>query len=145
MSSREKGAWICLVATAAVFAVYFFYMLQLLERGELRPPAVLPALVAAVLAQALIHVGATLAFGRGADGPEDAREPPVVEARSFRAAYRVLAVALVTAIAGALLLVPASPVASYALALMGQFALAALFAGEAARYLVQALGYRPGP
>ncbi len=56
LSFREKSAWACLAATAAVYLPYFGYVSRLFERDELRFDAILAAFVGAVALHGFFNV-----------------------------------------------------------------------------------------
>ena len=143
MSFREKGAWICLASTVVVFVPYFWFVLQLSARGELTVAAIMPALVAAIFFQAVINVAASIAVAvfSGSD-PADERDRSI-ELRSFRNAYLILAVTLVSAIAVATFS-PPSFGALITLVFMSQVLLACFVVAESAKYLTQVVCYRRG-
>jgi hypothetical protein len=143
MSFREKGAWICLVSTLVVFVPYFSYVLGLSGRGELTVSAVAPVLVVAIFFQAVINAGAMIAvavFSRA--DPKDERDR-TIELRSFRNAYLVLAIALVSSIAAAMF-APASGGMPTTISSLSQLLLACFVAAESAKYLTQVVCYRRG-
>lgn len=136
----EKCAWACLAATLAIFAGYFFFVLQLFEGARLTQAGVLPAVLALAFFQGLVNGAAALVRARS-DRAQIDRHAQTPDTRALRIAYPVLALGLVAAVAGALL-IPASPVAAHKIALASQLAIVALALGEAAKFAVLALGLK---
>ena len=100
--------------------------------------AVWAAFGAAVVAQVVFSVVAHIAFARGAtQEPKDERDS-AIETMSFRHAYRVLSVGMVT------LLIVSTWFAPLSLAAMGQLLLLGFVAAELTRYASQVWGYRRG-
>jgi len=141
MSFREKIAWSCLLSTLVVFVPYFWHVAGLHASGGLRLPVIIPALLAAIVFQALINTAATviIALRSGAE-PVDERDA-AIESRAFRYAYSILSVTLVVAIGVAMF----SPLSwDVTLAVASQVALACFVLAEAVKYGTQVVGYRRG-
>src|SRR5438093_561337 len=133
MSFREKIAWSCLATTLLVFVPYFVYVFQLSGRNALHTPLVVPALVAAIATQAVLNIVAAAAIALLSRPERKDERDAAIESRSFRYAYGVLAVSMVTAV-GAAIFVPAAD-SGTRLALMSQVMLLCFVAAEATKYL----------
>ncbi|CAN5295729.1 hypothetical protein BH18GEM1_BH18GEM1_10660 [soil metagenome] len=148
MSFREKSAWACLATTIAVFVPYFAYVLALFEREELATTSVLTAFIAAVIFSIVLNVAAHIGIAiRSRQEKKDERDI-VIESKSFKYAYYVLAVSYFLAI-GCVVVFAVAPVpmpSDYLLApaLIGQIFLLCFVVAEATRFLIQAVSYRRG-
>jgi len=139
MSFREKSAWACLVSTLVVFVPYFINIARLQAAGVLEMGAIVGLLVAAIFFQAVLTAAATILVAiRSGTETMDERDR-AIELRSFRNAYFVLAVSLVTAICGMIFAAP-----RLTLPLVSQVLFGCFVAAEAVKYLTQVVSYRRG-
>jgi hypothetical protein len=146
MSFREKCAWICFFTTIAIYVPYFMRVFRLFESGELRLGAVLAAFIVAEIAQTLLTAGAQIVVGvvSGRE-PLDERDR-VIESRSFKSSYIVLA-SLCMVVTFCVLVFSVSEPRSTggsreSAVLVSQILLFCVVAAEAARYLTRAVSYR---
>ena len=142
MSAREKGAWICLLTTVAVFGPYFVQVFRLLARGELTAGSVITAFFIASFWQVLLNVVVQVVIAiRSRHEPKDERDA-VIESKSFRHAYWVFAYFVWPVIMLAPLLAPGSPF--LAPAFISQLVFLCFVLAEVTRYLTQVMYYRRG-
>jgi hypothetical protein len=94
MSFRYRVAWVCLLATLAVFVPYFWVAFGLAAGGRLYPGAALGLLIAASVAAVLLYgVPVALLAAWARDEREDERDRAIA-ARATRVAYFVLLASL---------------------------------------------------
>jgi archaellum biogenesis protein FlaJ (TadC family) len=103
MSFREKSAWIALVTTILVYAIYFVRVVPLLGGAhEDGFSGTLGASVFVLVAlQVGLHVGAAIRAPRDASAPRDERDRSI-DLRATRAGFYVAQAGAFTAIASAL-------------------------------------------
>ena len=142
MSFREKGAWVCLLTTVAVFVPYFAQIFRLFVDGELKTGSVITAFFIASFWQVLLNVIAKIVIAvRSRQEPRDERDI-AIESKSFRHAYWVFAffVWLVIMVA------PVSSIAGHLLtsAFISQMLFLCFVIAEVTRYLTLVVCYRRG-
>jgi hypothetical protein len=90
MPFREKTAWIAVVSMTVIYAYYFWSVIQ--HRPETRFPYVglLATVVALIVVQVVLTIGAAIFSPSDAKAPRDEREK-LIELRATRVAYSGLA------------------------------------------------------
>lgn len=141
MLYREKSAWICLAITLLIFIPYFGHVLQLFVDGQLTTPVVLNYFLGALFAQAMLTIGAHVLISVRSKREQCDERDKAIEARSLRASYWVLTVALWTLIT----CLPARTT-GYTLTplFISQLLLLAWVLGELGKYIAQVVSYRRG-
>jgi hypothetical protein len=141
MSFREKIAWSCLLSTLVVFVPYFWYVAGLQAAGGLHLPVLIPLLLAAIVIEAAINIGATLVIALRSGAERMDERDRAIESRSFRYAYYILSVGLIIAIGFAMF-----PPQSWdvTLVLASQVTLACFVLAEAVKFATQVVSYRRG-
>jgi hypothetical protein len=145
MSFREKSAWACLVTTVLVFVPYFGYVFRLYAVGELSPGSIIAAFLAVVMVQSCMNIAAHIVFAiQLRQSPKDERDR-LIESRSFRNAYLVLACSTLLLMMAVVLLaksISTDPVVSAVV--VSQVVFLSFVVAELIKYLTQAISYRQG-
>lgn len=91
MSFREKSAWISLVSTSGIYAIYFWSVFHSATRaGSFHFGGLLETVIALVVVQAALMIAIAILAPREAKAPRDERDR-LIDLRATRFAYAVLA------------------------------------------------------
>jgi len=99
MAFREKQAWISMLTTLVVYAVYFFFFGRALRHGEqfgMGGPVTL-AIVAIVVLQIVLNIGAAILWPHDQRGPMDERETEIHRRATAGSFYALTAGAVIAA------------------------------------------------
>ena len=97
MSFREKSAWISMLSMLAIYGFYFWSVIQAgPQPGGFHFGGLLTTIIALVVVQVVLTVGAALFSPKDASAPRDERDK-LIELRAMRVAYAGLATSVAMA------------------------------------------------